>query len=66
MTYITNQGDTWDMISYKLYKDSRYMSELMQANPDHITTVIFSADVRLKTLVVEPQPAIHVPPWRRE
>ena len=39
--YIAKQGDTWDLISYKLYQDEYYMRELMEENPEYMDTVIF-------------------------
>ena len=63
--YTTIQGDTWDIISYKLYGDDSQMSALMELNPDHIRTVFFSSGVRLTVPVVPPKPAAGLPPWKR-
>ena len=30
--YTTVQGDTWDLISYKVYGSEKYIGNLMQAN----------------------------------
>ena len=31
-TYTTIQGDTWDLIAYKLYGEEKYMKNLIEAN----------------------------------
>lgn len=64
--YTTVQGDMWDMISYRLFGAERYMVKLIEANPDHADTVIFSAGVVLTipTLETATTPQI-LPPWKR-
>ncbi|WP_248549002.1 tail protein X [Paenibacillus odorifer] len=65
-TYRTLQGDTWDGIAFKLYKNEKLMTLLINANPEHVGTVVFSGNV---ILVVPDMPADAsetLPPWRRE
>lgn len=64
-TYTTISGDEWDVIAKEELGGERYTAVLMQANPDHIQTVIFPAGVVL-TLpeITVPIPA-SLPPWRR-
>ncbi len=45
--YITRQGDTWDVISKRLYGDERFMDVLIRANINHRKTVVFSYGKRL-------------------
>lgn len=64
-TYRTIQGDTWDLISFKLYQTGSYMPLLMSANPSHAYTTFFPAGV---ILAVPAQPAESpddLPPWKR-
>ncbi|MHC1747432.1 MAG: tail protein X [Cellulosilyticaceae bacterium] len=63
--YITEQGDTWDMISYKVYGDEHYIQELMNANIAHIHVVIFEANVELITPCIEIEIPSSLPPWKR-
>ncbi|GED35042.1 tail protein X [Brevibacillus centrosporus] len=65
-TYITIQGDTWDGISFKLFGTDKHMPDLIQANPDHNSTVIFSADIRLTIPTIEVATSFTLPPWKRE
>ncbi|WP_295163436.1 phage tail protein [Selenomonas sp. F0473] len=63
-TYTTISGDEWDVIAKKELGGERYTALLMQVNPDHLWTVIFTAGVVL-TLpeITVPIPA-SLPPWR--
>jgi len=65
MTYTTNQGDTWDGISFLLYGTERYMTLLLEANPAHTATVIFSAGVQLIVPERPAEQADTLPPWKR-
>jgi len=66
MMYLTIQGDTWDGIAFKQYGSERHMNLLMNANPPHIRTVIFSAGVELTIPVLPVDQADTLPPWKRE
>lgn len=63
--YNTAQGDTWDIVSFKMYGSEKKIAELIEANPAHRETVIFNANVALVVpdiVVVNTAPA---PPWMR-
>jgi len=65
--YLTQQFDTWDAVSYRVYSgDEKQVGVLIAANPQHINTVLFSEGV----VLVIPAPAelpaaTTLPPWRR-
>ena len=64
--YTTTQGDTWDLISYKVYGSEKRTHVLMQANISNIDISIFPAD--LKLIVPElTSGAVKrtTPPWKR-
>lgn len=65
-TYITKQGDMWDLISYRLTGSNDQIIPLMQANPQYTETFIFPAGV---TLVVPDLNSLVdnnvLPPWKR-
>lgn len=65
--YTTILGDTWDSIAYKLFDDSKSYNSLLDLNPEHNDTVIFSAGVKIKYQddVVIKSYEETVPPWRR-
>jgi len=66
MTYSTLQGDTWDGIAFKLYGAAELMPLLLNANPDHATTVIFSGGIALSVPDKPADTSGTLPPWRRE
>lgn len=64
-TYTTISGDVWDMIAKEQLGGERYTSLLMQANPEHLNTVVFSAGVSLVLPEVTTPIPERLPPWRR-
>lgn len=67
-TYRTVQGDTWDLIALKMYPKiggEKLMDVLLEHNPEHIKTVIFSANVILKVPDVDIPVISSLPAWKR-
>lgn len=64
--YKTVQGDTWDIISKKLYGTEKFMTRLMQANPDIAEIVVFPAGVKVKApeITVPAETLQGLPPWK--
>jgi phage tail protein X len=66
-THITAEGDTFDALALEYYNDEKLASTIIQANPDHCSTLIFEAGISLiipeATAVIYPET---LPPWRRE
>lgn len=62
--YLTVLGDTWDLISYKVYGTEYNLIDLMKANPEHLRTVVFSAGVRIICPDIEDDVS-NLPPWKR-
>lgn len=66
MTYTTVQGDMWDLISYKVYGDVRFMDVLIAANPDYNKVLVFSDGVVLDVPEVELSVVSdNLPPWKK-
>lgn len=63
--YTTTQGDTWDLISFKMYDDEHYIDRLIKANPQYRNTTIFSANVELIIPELEIESMSNLPPWKR-
>lgn len=55
-TTTTRQGDTWDILSKRLYGNEHYMEKLIEANLEHRKTVVFSYG----TVINVPDIAIHI------
>lgn len=66
-THFTAQGDTFDALALEYYNDEKLASTIIQANPDHCSTLIFEAGITLVipdiTSVTYPET---LPPWRRD
>lgn len=65
-TYKTILGDTWDSIALKVYGAEKLFPLLMEANPNEIETLVFSADIVLNIPPVntELERASHREDWR--
>lgn len=46
-TYVTSQGDTWDLIAYKVLGAERYMKDIIEANLPLSDTLVFSTGTEL-------------------
>ncbi|WP_054876896.1 tail protein X [Oxobacter pfennigii] len=63
--YTTMQGDTFDILALDAYNDEFKAHLIIQANPEHASTVIFSEGVRLKIPIISEEAAYTLPPWKR-
>lgn len=63
-TYTTILGDTWDMISLKVYDSEYYINELMETNPKYIEIAIFSSGVQLIIPEVIKKATVKLPLWK--
>lgn len=62
--YNTIQGDTWDIISQKVYGHSLGMQHLIHANLDYIEVGVFSAGIQIIVPADETaRITINRPPW---
>ena len=62
--YVTIQGDTWDIIAFRMYNNERLMHILIEANPQYINIAVFSANCVLDIPEVPTAIGISFPPWR--
>ena len=68
MTYRTIQGDTWDLIALRMYPKigaEKLMDVLLEANPEHMHTIIFPANVMLNIPEVDVPVISSLPAWKR-
>lgn len=66
MTYTTQSGDLWDLISFKVYGSCKYVDTLINANRDYIGYFIFPAGIELTVPDITPEiKKAALPPWRR-
>lgn len=63
--YKTQQGETWDTISGKLYGSGKYTGALLQANLKYSKYVILPYGAELKVPEVDTTDELPVPPWKK-
>lgn len=61
----TIQGDQWDLVSFRAYGDEAHIGKLIQANPNHQYTSVFSAGVTLVLPEIAQGESRILPPWKR-
>ena len=66
-SYITKDGDRWDLIAYKYYKNPTMYEEIIKANPNVPIEPILTAGINLKIPVLEESTTINfdLPPWKK-
>lgn len=65
-TYITSQGDTWDLMAYDLYGDEKYMHYLIEANWPLLDILVFSSGTLITVPDIPEEAREDVPFWREE
>nr|DAK09400.1 MAG TPA: tail protein [Caudoviricetes sp.] len=66
-SYITRDGDRWDMISQKYYSNPNLYEEIIKANPEVPIEPVLEAGIKLKIPVLEESETIQfeLPPWKK-
>ena len=66
ITYITQEGDTFDELALDMYGDERLAHYIIDYNPDYADVLLFEANVELYLPIVEDaETPVSLPPWRR-
>lgn len=66
--YRTVNGDTWDLIAYKVYGKEKYFHQLMRANLELIDIAIFDSNIPIiipDLNLVDDVDRSKLPPWKR-
>ncbi|MVB11081.1 hypothetical protein CAFE_17830 [Caprobacter fermentans] len=63
--YVTQEGDTFDMLALDAYNDEFRAEEIIRANPRYAGVVIFDAGVALRIPYLETAAPETLPPWKR-
>ncbi|MBE0470516.1 MAG: tail protein X [Methyloprofundus sp.] len=66
-TYTTSQGDTWDIISLKMYGSEKFVDVLIEDNWREQSRVLFPSGVVLSIpeIAQTTKDSRNLPPWRR-
>lgn len=62
--YVTQQGDTWDLIAYKLFGEERRMKNLIEANWSLLDVLVFSAGTEITVPDLPEEVDADLPFWR--
>ena len=68
-TTTTRQGDTWDILSKRLYGNEHYMEKLIEANLEPRKTVLFSYGTVINVPDIDiatDETSANLPPWKRQ
>lgn len=65
-SYTTIQGETWDLIAYRLWGSEYLLPLLLEANPKHREIVFFPGDVVLNVPVLDTAIYTQRPSWLGE
>ncbi len=63
-TYMTSQGDTWDLIAYDLYGDEKYMRYLIEASWPLLDILVFSSGTMVNVPDIPEEADEDRPFWR--
>lgn len=65
-TYVTKQGDSYDLLALREYGEEKMAHHIINANPDLCDCVIFDAGITLQIPLLDTTdlPST-LPPWRR-
>ena len=66
MTYVTKQGDMFDGVSYALYRNEKFMEQILDRNVQHADIFIFFSGVELDAPDTVEEMGPELPPWRTE
>ncbi len=65
-SYTTIQGDTWDLIAYRLWGSEYLLPLLLEANQEYRNTIFFTGDVVLNVPDVDTAIYTERPSWLGE
>lgn len=63
--YETDAGDTFDILALNFYNNEFKSSVIIEANPQYCDMIIMPAGLKLKIPIIDEDPAVTLPPWKR-
>ena len=65
--YITQDGDTFDLLALDMYNDERLAHYIIEYNPDFCDVIVFEGGVRLRLPIIDGAETTEtLPPWRQK
>lgn len=67
LTHVTQDGERWDLIAWRYYRDVSQVPALIEANPHVPITASLPGGIQLSIPVIETPSATseELPPWKR-
>ncbi|MCK9264419.1 MAG: tail protein X [Deltaproteobacteria bacterium] len=66
LQHITTDGERWDMISWRYYRDVAYIGMLIEQNPHAPVSDALPSGIKLRIPVIESSADTEgLPPWKR-
>ncbi|MCX8016714.1 MAG: tail protein X [Rhodocyclaceae bacterium] len=66
LIHVTGEGERWDWIAWRYYRDVRQVPALIAANPHAPLAPILPAGLKLRVpLIARASQTAALPPWRR-
>lgn len=65
-SYITVQGETWDLIAFKIWGSEYLFPLLLEVNSQYRHIVIFSGGIELKVPEIDTSLYVERPSWLEE
>jgi len=65
LEYITNDGDRWDLIAYKMYGSAYDYKRILEANSEYRNFIVLPAGLKLKIPIIKEEEIRQEikPPW---
>ncbi len=67
LTYITGDGDRWDLLAWRYYGDATQFGPIIMANPSITIEPVLSAGLTVVVPVLQSASVVssNLPPWKR-
>lgn len=66
--YRTVNGDTWDLISYKVFGSEKYFHQIIRANIELLDIAVFDSNIPViipELILIDEVDKSKLPPWKR-
>lgn len=65
--YITQDGDTFDLLALDMYNDERLAHYIIEYNPDYCDVIVFEGGVQIRLPIIDGAETTEtLPPWRQQ
>lgn len=67
LVHVTADGDRWDLLAWRYYRDPMGYERIMDTNPDVAREPVLAAGIRLLIPIIKTPDTLteDLPPWKR-